>query len=47
MIRPEYFIDTLGAHDIDFFAGVPDSLLKNICAYCIFSTMAGTASARG
>lgn len=33
MIRPEYFIDTLGAHDIDFFAGVPDSLLKNICAY--------------
>ena len=33
MIRPEYFIDTLDAHDIDFFAGVPDSLLKNICAY--------------
>ena len=33
MIRPEYFIDTLGAHGIDFFAGVPDSLLKNICAY--------------
>lgn len=33
MIRPEYFIDTLGTHGIDFFAGVPDSLLKNICAY--------------
>ena len=33
MIRPDYFIDTLGAHGIDFFAGVPDSLLKNICAY--------------
>jgi phosphonopyruvate decarboxylase len=33
MIRPEYFIDTLGAHGIDLFAGVPDSLLKNICAY--------------
>ena len=33
MIRPEYFIDTLGAHGIDFFAGVPDSLLKNNCAY--------------
>ena len=33
MIRPEYFIDTLGAHGICFFAGVPDSLLKNICAY--------------
>lgn len=33
MIRPKYFIDTLGVHGIDFFAGVPDSLLKNICAY--------------
>ncbi|MBO7618501.1 MAG: phosphonopyruvate decarboxylase [Bacteroidales bacterium] len=33
MIRPDYFIDTLGAHGIIFFAGVPDSLLKNICAY--------------
>ena len=33
MIRPQYFIDTLAAHGIDFFAGVPDSLLKNICAY--------------
>ena len=33
MIRPQFFIDTLGAHGIDFFAGVPDSLLKNVCAY--------------
>jgi phosphonopyruvate decarboxylase len=33
MIRPEFFINTLGKHGIDFFAGVPDSLLKNICAY--------------
>ncbi len=33
MIRPQFFIDTLGAHGIDFFAGVPDSLLKSICAY--------------
>ena len=33
MIRPQYFIDTLAAHGIDFFAGVPDSLLKNVCAY--------------
>ena len=33
MIRPQYFIDTLAAYGIDFFAGVPDSLLKNICAY--------------
>lgn len=34
MIEPKFFIDTLGAYGIDFFAGVPDSLLKNICA-CI------------
>ena len=33
MIRPEFFINTLKAQNIDFFAGVPDSLLKNICAY--------------
>jgi phosphonopyruvate decarboxylase len=33
MIRPQYFIETLAAHGIDFFAGVPDSLLKNVCAY--------------
>lgn len=33
MIRPDFFIDTLGVHGIDYFAGVPDSLLKNICAY--------------
>ena len=33
MLRPEFFIETLKSHDIDFFAGVPDSLLKNVCAY--------------
>lgn len=33
MISPKFFIDTLGSHGINFFAGVPDSLLKNICAY--------------
>ena len=33
MINPKFFIDTLGSYGIDFFAGVPDSLLKNICAY--------------
>ena len=33
MIRPEYFIETLRAEGIDCFAGVPDSLLKNLCAY--------------
>lgn len=33
MIRPEFFIEKLRANGIDCFAGVPDSLLKNICAY--------------
>lgn len=33
MISPKYFIDTLNSYGIDFFAGVPDSLLKSICAY--------------
>ena len=33
MIRPEFFIEKLRAEGINFFAGVPDSLLKNICAY--------------
>ena len=33
MIRPEFFIEKLREKGIDCFAGVPDSLLKNICAY--------------
>ena len=33
MIRPEFFIEKLRANGIDCFAGVPDSLLKNMCAY--------------
>ena len=33
MITPEYFIEKLRENGIDCFAGVPDSLLKNICAY--------------
>lgn len=33
MVRPEFFVNTLKEHSIDFYAGVPDSLLKNICAY--------------
>lgn len=33
MIRPQFFYDTLAKYGIDFYAGVPDSLLKNLCAY--------------
>ncbi|MDD4244416.1 MAG: phosphonopyruvate decarboxylase [Bacilli bacterium] len=33
MIDVKDFYKTLLDNDVDFFAGVPDSLLKNICAY--------------
>ena len=33
MIRPAFFYDSLVAGGIDFFTGVPDSLLKSFCAY--------------
>ena len=33
MITPEFFIEKLRSEGIDFFVGVPDSLLKNVCAY--------------
>ncbi len=33
MISPKYFFDFLTTHDITFFTGVPDSLLKDFCAY--------------
>ncbi|MBD5447567.1 MAG: phosphonopyruvate decarboxylase [Treponema sp.] len=33
MIRPGYFYDLLIRNGTDFFAGVPDSLLKSFCAY--------------
>ena len=33
MIRPSFFYEILRNYGIDFYAGVPDSLLKNLCAY--------------
>ena len=33
MISPQGFCDVLGKYGIAFFCGVPDSLLKNLCAY--------------
>lgn len=33
MIQPKDFIETLRAGGVEFFTGVPDSLLKNLCAY--------------
>ena len=32
-MHPKAFIDALAQGGVDFFAGVPDSLLKNLCAY--------------
>ena len=33
MVSPKFFIEALREKGIDCFAGVPDSLLKNVCAY--------------
>ena len=33
MIEPKAFIERLREGGVDFYAGVPDSLLKNLCAY--------------
>ena len=33
MIHPQFFYKMLKENGTDFFAGVPDSLLKNFCAY--------------
>ena len=33
MIKPEFFVTELLSAGVDFFAGVPDSLLKSMCAY--------------
>ncbi|MCQ2597755.1 MAG: phosphonopyruvate decarboxylase [Treponema sp.] len=41
MITPKYFYDSLVKNGTDFFAGVPDSLLKNFCAYITDNAPAG------
>ena len=33
MLKPEVFVDFLKNKNITFFSGVPDSLLKDFCAY--------------
>lgn len=33
MIAPQFFIQKLQSEGVEFFTGVPDSLLKNVCAY--------------
>jgi len=38
MIRPELFYNWLAANNIHFYSGVPDSLLKDVCAYITDNT---------
>lgn len=38
MISPEFFVSALRSYGIDFYAGVPDSLLKYLCAYLEVNT---------
>lgn len=33
MIEASKFVGTMKSAGVDFFAGVPDSLLKSFCAY--------------
>jgi phosphonopyruvate decarboxylase len=38
MIDPKWFFNTLTENGIEFYTGVPDSLLKNICSYIADNT---------
>lgn len=38
MINPKFFFNILKKNNIDFFTGVPDSLLKDFCAYITDNT---------
>jgi len=38
MIHPKVFYDWLTSHNVHFFSGVPDSLLKDVCAYITDNT---------
>lgn len=35
MLSPQYFIEQLKEQNMDFFTGIPDSLLKSLCAYIL------------
>ena len=41
MLNVEKVFNLFLAHGVDFFTGVPDSLLKNICAYITDHASAG------
>ena len=33
MIKPKQFYESLNKNGVNFFSGIPDSLLKDICSY--------------
>lgn len=39
MISPKYFFEELNKNGINFFTGVPDSLLKEFCSYISNNTV--------
>jgi len=39
MISPKFFLNACKKEGLDFFSGVPDSLLKNICSYIADNTL--------
>ena len=38
MISPAFFYQFLQKRGLEFYSGVPDSLLKNLCAYLTHNT---------
>jgi len=42
MVEPKAFFDALDEHGFRFYAGVPDSLLKDFCAYVTDHTTPAT-----
>ena len=41
MLNPQEFVDCLKKHGVEFFTGVPDSLLKDFCACVTHTSRAG------
>ena len=44
MVEVGRFVDGLEAAGVEFFAGVPDSLLKSFCAYETDTCVVGNAT---
>ena len=44
MVEVGMFVDEVKSSDVEFFAGVRDSLLKGFCAYVTYSCVARNAT---